>query len=166
MAASGVTHLARSALAAVARFCLTVSVLLLIAITLLVAGQVLARNVFAVGLSWADELARFCGIAMVYLTVPYLLDKGQHIAVELVHDWVRGVARTMVLVVVEVSVVAFGAMTLYGFYGYLVRAAKFTTPAMGMPNLFFYMPALVGMALLTLVAVLRAVALIRDGGGA
>ena len=150
-------------LAALARLGLTVSVLLLLAITILVSGQVLAKNLFALGLPWADELARFCGIAMVYLTVPYLLDRGQHIAVELIHDRLRGSARTVVLAFVELSVVAFGAMTLYGFYGYLERAAKFTTPAMGMPNLFFYMPALVGMALLTLVALARTAALF--GGG-
>jgi TRAP-type transport system small permease protein len=166
MAARGFTDTVRQALAGLARLCLVISILLLIAITALVAAQVVARNIFAQGLPWADELARFCGIAMVYLTIPYLLDKGQHIAVEFVPQSLAGAARMLVLVIADVSVVAFGALTLYGFYAFLERAAKFTTPALGMPNLFFYMPALAGMGLLTLVALARTLTLLRGPGSA
>lgn len=160
----GFTDAVRRGLAGLARLCLVVSILLLIAITGLVAAQVVARNVFAQGLPWSDELARFCGIAMVYLTIPHLLDKGQHIAVGFLPESLSGGRRTLVLMAAELSVVAFGALTLYGFYAFLERAAKFTTPSLAMPNLFFYMPALVGLALLTLLALARTIGLLRGPG--
>lgn len=97
---------ARRALGAVARAGLWFSVLLLVAMAVLVAGQVLMRNVFALGLPWADELARWFGIALVYLTIPHLLDRGSHIAVELLPNRLKGRWKTAVLVFAELSVAA------------------------------------------------------------
>jgi TRAP-type C4-dicarboxylate transport system permease small subunit len=39
--------------------------------------------VFNAGLPWAEELARYCGLGVVYLTVPLLLLHDKHIKVEL-----------------------------------------------------------------------------------
>jgi len=163
MSATGIIDGTRRALGTVARLGLGLSILLLFGITVLVSGQVLMRNVFSVGLPWADELARYFGIAMVYLTVPHLLDRGQHIAVELLPNALTGRARAVVLLVAELSVIAFAALSVWGFARFLERAARFSTPALGMPNLVFYMPALLGIVLLALVAVLRAITTLRDG---
>lgn len=151
----------RNALSALARGGLWFSVLLLIAIAMLVAGQVVMRNVFSIGLHWADELARWLGIALVYLTIPYLLDQGTHIAVELLPNRLRGRWRTAVQALSELAVAAFAGLSLFAFYGFLERAARFRTPALELPNLIFYMPAVLGIALLGMVAIMRALTLLR-----
>ncbi|MDF0601259.1 TRAP transporter small permease subunit [Psychromarinibacter sp. C21-152] len=163
MAETGVIATLRGALGAVARAGLWISVLLLVAISALVAGQVVARNVFSLGLPWADELARWFGIALVYLTIPHLLDRGSHIAVEFLPDRLAGKARAAVLAVSDLSVAAFAGISLVAFAGFLDRAARFKTPALGIPNMIFYIPALLGIVLLGLVAILRLAELVRGG---
>ncbi|WFE76691.1 hypothetical protein [Roseinatronobacter sp. S2] len=44
---------------------------------------------------------------------------------------------------------------------FLRRSAQFVTPALGMPNLWFYMPAAFGMGLMGLVALWRLTAVLR-----
>ncbi|WP_043531984.1 TRAP transporter small permease [Litchfieldella xinjiangensis] len=150
-----------AALSALARGGLWLSVLLLIAIALLVAGQVVMRNVFSIGLHWADELARWFGIALVYLTIPYLLNQGTHIAVELLPSRLRGRWRTAALALSELAVAIFAGLSLVAFFKFLERAARFKTPALELPNLIFYMPAIIGIALLGLIAITRLFSLLR-----
>ena len=59
--------------------------------------------------------------------------------------------------------VVFGAMFLVAGWQFMQRAARFSTPALGMPNLIFYLPAIVGMTLMLLVAIDRAVAALTSG---
>ena len=49
-------------------------------------------------------------------------------------------------------------MFLIAGWQFMQRAARFSTPALGMPNLIFYLPAIIGMSLMLLVAIDRAVA--------
>lgn len=159
----GLLDLSRRMLAGLARVGITISVLLLFAITLLVFGQVVMRNVFSIGLPWADELARWFGITLIYFSIPHLLERGQHIAVTLLPDRLKGRARIFVLLCAELSVAAFAILSLCAFQQFLERAARFTTPAMEMPNLIFYMPPLIGLILLALIAVLRTLAILKHG---
>lgn len=135
--------------------CVGVAMCLLIAITVLVVAQVVARNLFSIGLPWADEAARFAGIAMVYLATPYLLFHGQHVAVTMLSDAMTGMKRSCCLVLAELATLGFCALTLYGFYRFLLRAGRFASPALGLPNLWIYMPALVSIALLAVVSLYR-----------
>ena len=150
----------RGAFSALARGGLVVSILLLIAIAALVSGQVLMRNVFSMGLPWADELARWFGIALVYFTLPHLLLRGDLIAVELVPSTLKGRVRVAVLCLIELAIAGFGLLSLMAFAMFLERAARFTTPALSLPNLWFYMPALAGVVLLTVIAGMRALSLL------
>lgn len=150
----------RAALNMVARGGLWLSILLLMAIAALVAGQVVMRNAFSIGLHWADELARWFGIALVYLTIPHLLGRGAHIAVELLPNRLEGRWRLAVLAICELAVAVFAGLGLVAFHAFLERAAHFRTPALDLPNLYFYMPAVVGIALLGIIAVVRALTLL------
>lgn len=161
MASGGAAPLDRRLLAGAARFCLGLAVLLLLVIVAAVVAQVVARNLFDLGLPWADELARFAGIALVYLAVPHLLLQGQHIAVELLAGLLRGWPARLRAALSELAVLAFCGLTLFGFARFLARAARFATPVMGLPNLLFYLPALIGIALLALVALHRLVRSLR-----
>lgn len=163
MSTNGLLGLANTALSRMARFGLNFSVLLLFAITILVAGQVLMRNAFSMGLPWADELARWFGIMLIYFCIPHLLLRGQHITVTLLTDQLSGRWRAAVLLIGELSIAVFAVISLFAFQAFLERAARFTTPAMNMPNLIFYMPAVIGIVLLALIALLRALTILRTG---
>ena len=60
-----VETLSRAIFARLARLGLSFSIFLLALIAALVVLQVAARNLFDLGLPWADELARFCAIGLV-----------------------------------------------------------------------------------------------------
>ncbi|MBP1849321.1 TRAP transporter small permease [Rhizobium halophytocola] len=154
---------AHTILLRIAQLLMAVAVLLLALMAVLVVLQVVARNGFDLGLPWADELARFSGVALVYLALPLLAVRSQHVAVDMLPQFLGGRSRRVMAVVAEAGVFVFCAITLYGMQAYLMRAGKFATPAMGLSNWIFYAPAVVGITLLGLVALVRLLCL--AGGG-
>jgi TRAP-type transport system small permease protein len=128
----------------------------LLAVTGLIALQIVAREVFVAGIAWADELARYAGLTLVFLGIPMLLARNEHVRVDMFLMMIPARPRRWLAVANEVLMAAFAALFLLAGWLFMERAAKFATPAMGMPNLFFYMPTLVGMALMLLVALERA----------
>ncbi len=151
---------AASALEALATGCRTLAMLLLAALCVCVVGQVVGRNLFDAGMPWADELARFCGVAIVFLCIPLLALRGQHVAVDMVPMMLSGRSRRWALVFSELLVLCFAGLTLWGLYAFLGRAWKFATPTLGIPNWVFYAPAIVGFALLAVITIGRLAALV------
>jgi len=152
---------ARGWLAGLCRLLELVTMWLLGVITLLIIAQIAARDVFKVGAPWAEELARYCGLSLVYLALPLLLLQGKHIHVDVLLKQLRGIPRRLVLIANEAFTVLFCAMFLWGGWAFMQRAAKFSTPAIGMPNWLYYLPAFLGMIVFTVVAVLRLVRALR-----
>jgi TRAP-type C4-dicarboxylate transport system permease small subunit len=153
---------AAGALEALAKACRTLAMLLLAALCMLVVGQVVGRNLFNAGMPWADELARFCGVAIVFLCIPLLALRGQQVAVDMVPMMLPERARRWASAFSELLVLAFAALTLWGLYAFLGRAWKFATPTLGIPNWVFYGPAVIGFALLAVVTIGR-LAMILSG---
>jgi|GEM_PF-933510 len=135
------------------------AMLMLLAMAALVVLQVVARDVLHLGLAWADELARYAGLAVVYLTVPLLLLQNKHVAVDIVVTRLRGVARGAVEFINELLMLAFCVLFLWGGWAFIQRAGRFATPALGMPNTLFYLPVMAGMVLLCAASVIRLVRL-------
>jgi TRAP-type C4-dicarboxylate transport system permease small subunit len=161
MEASAASGRAGRALEAASLGCRFLAILFLIVMTVCIVGQVIGRNVFNVGMPWADELSRVSGIAIVFLAVPLLALRGQHVAVDMVPMLLKPRARRIVLVAAELMVLGFSAFMLFALQAFLLRAGKFATPAMGLTNWFVYTPAMIGFALLALVTILRLVVLVR-----
>lgn len=137
------------------RACRFAGVLALAAMSILVVLQIAGRNFFDLGLPWADELARFACVALVFLCVPSLAIRGQMVAVDLLKMALPDRSGRYLSVLVDLAVLTFAALTLYGFHSFLGRAGKFTTPATGMSNWIFYAPALAGFGLLALISIAR-----------
>ncbi len=140
-----------------------VAMALLGVMTAFIIVQVAARNVFALGLPWAEELARYSGLGVVYLTVPLLLLRDRHIKVDMLLVRARGASAHALSIVNELLVVAFCLLFLYGGWRFLQRAAQFSTAALGIPNWLYYLPAAIGMVLLTVVALVRLARIVRSG---
>ncbi|SNY93467.1 TRAP-type C4-dicarboxylate transport system, small permease component [Cohaesibacter sp. ES.047] len=128
--------------------------LLLALLASLIVIQVVARNFFDKGLPWADELARFSCFSLVFLSVPLLALKRAMVSVTLFQELVGDAVRRWLQLLSEMSLLAFAGFMLWGFAAYLPRAGKFLTPAMGMPNWWFYSLALIGTIVLAIVALL------------
>jgi TRAP-type C4-dicarboxylate transport system permease small subunit len=136
----------------------TVAIMALIAATALIMLQIVAREVFVAGVSWADELARFAGLTVIFMGVPALLARDEHVRVDMFINMTPERMRRFFVVGNDVLMVVFSALFIYSGWLFLQRAARFSTPAMGMPNLVWYLPAIIGMLLTLLVAIQRAVA--------
>jgi len=144
-------------LSATGRGMLICAMIFLGCMTFLIAIQVVSRNFFNMGLPWADELARFTGLGLVFFTIPLLQYHGKHIAVDIFSSRLSGVAARLGSLINEAAVLALMVLILISFNSYLQRAAHFATPATGMPNWVFYAPALIGIVVCTLVTILRVV---------
>jgi len=142
-------------LSATGRGMLICAMIFLGCMTLLIAIQVVSRNFFNMGLPWADELARFTGLGLVFFTIPRLQYQGKHIAVDIFSSRLTGVVGRIAGIINEVAVLALLVLMLISFNSFLQRAAHFATPATGMPNWVFYAPALIGIVVCTLITVLR-----------
>ena len=157
------THPLRATIRWLCRFAEAVAIVALIAATALIMLQIVAREVFVAGVSWADELARYAGLTVVFMGVPALLARDEHVKVDMFLNMMRPRARHFVSVTNDLLMVVFGAMFLVAGWQFMQRAARFATPALGMPNLVFYLPAIIGMTLMLLVAIDRAVAALTAG---
>lgn len=159
--------LSARALAALCRYAEIVAMWAVVGITALILMQVVAREAFAAGLPWADELARYLGLCVIFLVVPILLANDEHVKVDLFLNMMPPGARRLVSAANEVLTVIFCALFLYAGWLFMQRAWKFASPAIGIPNLVWYLPAMIGMTLLLAVAIRRAIAAFgRDEGSA
>jgi TRAP-type transport system small permease protein len=157
------THPLRATIRWLCQFAEAVAIVALIAATALIMLQIVAREVFVAGVSWADELARYAGLTVIFMGVPALLARDEHVKVDMFLNMMRPRARHFFIVTNDVLMVVFGAMFLVAGWQFMQRAARFATPALGMPNLVFYLPAIIGMTLMLLVAIDRAVAALTAG---
>lgn len=167
-----VAHPVRRALFAVCRLAENLAIFMLLAVTTLVMIQVFARELFNDGAPWADELARFCGLGLIFLAVPLLLLKDGHVRVDMFVNLLPRAPRRVVDILNECLVVLFCVMYLVSGWFFMLRAGKFASPALAIPNLVYYMPAAIGMALTLLAALDRvgsawrgALARSTDAGG-
>jgi TRAP-type C4-dicarboxylate transport system permease small subunit len=151
----------RAFLARLAQLGVLFGILLLALISSLVVLQVAARNFFDLGLPWADELARFCGIGLVFLATPSLAGRQVLVAVTMLPDALAPAAKRWMVLLSDLATLAFAGLMLWSFAAFLPRAGKFLTPAMGVPNWFYYSLALLGTLLLTAIAVSRIIATLR-----
>ena len=145
----------RPALLRLAGLCEWLAIAMLVAATTLIMVEVIARSLFDVGLPWAGELARYSGLGVIFLTVPLLLARDGHVKVDLFFNLIGGAPRRLVAVVNELLILGFCILFMLSSYWFMQRAGRFSTPALAIPNLVYYLPAMVGMALTTLVSLDR-----------
>lgn len=143
-----------------------VAMALLVGCTAAIMVEVFARGLFDLGLPSAGELARYAGLGLIFLTVPLLLAQDAHVKVDMFFRLAKGRPRRALAVFNELVTLAFCLLFLVSCWWFMQRAARFSTPALAMPNLWYYMPAIAGMALTTLVALDRVIGIFtgREAG--
>ena len=136
------------------------AMLMLVGATAAIMVEVVARGLFDLGLPGVGEFARWAGLGLIFLTVPLLLARGEHVKVDMLFERSRGTTRRVLAVGNELATLAFCALFLVSCWWFMQRAARFSTPALGLPNLVYYLPAIAGMVLATLVALDRVAGLL------
>jgi TRAP-type C4-dicarboxylate transport system permease small subunit len=133
------------------------AMVMLAVVTALILLQVVGRELLNDGMPWADELARLGGLGLIFLAAPLLLARDLHVKVDFFVNLMPEGVRRPALKLVDLLTVVFCGLFLVAGWFFLQRAGRFSTPALSLPNLLFYLPAIVGVALLALVAVHRLV---------
>lgn len=143
-----------------------VAMAMLVVCTTAVMVEVVARGLFDLGLPGVGEIAKWAGLALIFLTVPLLLARDEHVKVDMLFQLTQGWPRRALAVFNELATLAFCVFFLVSCWWFMQRAARFSTPALSIPNLWYYMPAICGMALTTLVAVDRVLGILRGRAAA
>lgn len=138
-----------------------VAMVLLVGATAAIMVEVVARGLFDLGLPGVGEFARWAGLGLIFLTVPLLLARDEHVKVDLLFEASRGRMRRVLAVGNELATLAFCVLFLVSCWWFMQRAGRFSTPALGVPNLVYYLPAIAGMVLAALVALDRVAGLLR-----
>jgi TRAP-type C4-dicarboxylate transport system permease small subunit len=136
----------------IAGFFEKVSLATLAAIATLVFAQIVLRNFFSLAYASLDELARFAHISLVFLLVPLLFREGLHINVDLLTRQVPPAARRVLAALAALLTALYSAVFLVSEYQFMMKNGSVPTPALGIPNWFFFAGAYVGMALLLVTA--------------
>ncbi len=134
---------------------------LLAMMAVLIVLQVAARNFMDLGLPWADELARFSSIGMVFVAIPALAGRQVMVAVTMLPDMAKPKPRQFMILLADLATLAFAALMLWSFAEFLPRAGKFLTPALRVPNWVYYSLALTGSLFLCAVALHRVCGALR-----
>lgn len=150
----------RPVLLPLCRFFEGVAMLMLVVATSAIMVEVVARGVFHVGLPAVGEVARYAGLAVIFLGVPLLLANDSHVKVDMFQRMATGRPLKLLSLFNELVTLAFCVFFLVSCWWFMQRAGRFSTPAMNMPNTWYYMPAIAGMALTTLVAADRVLSLV------
>lgn len=128
--------------------------------TIAIMVEVFARGLFNQGLPGVGEIARYAGLALIFLGVPLLLARDEHVRIDMFLSRAKGLSRHVLDVFNELATLAFCVFFLVSCWWFMQRAARFSTPALSIPNLYYYMPAIAGMVLASLVALDRAIGIL------
>jgi TRAP-type C4-dicarboxylate transport system permease small subunit len=123
--------------------------------TVLVFVQVIFREVFNVGLQWVFELSRFFQVTMVWLGVPCLLYKKQHIRITALYDKFPETVRHMLDIFFYVIMFICVLMISVGYYHYFLALGKMVSPILSIPNMVFFSSIAIGIFFSLLVLIFK-----------
>jgi len=118
-------------------------------------AQVIFRYVFEFSLPWADELARYCLVWMVFVGMVVALVRGQHVTVDLLRARYQGRVRLLMLSVIDLACAVLFGTLLYGGVLLMQLAVGQTTSGLGMPKYLVYAALPLGAVLMLVELALR-----------
>lgn len=117
--------------------------------------QVVCRYLLSFSLPWADELARFCLVWMVFVGMVSALVRGQHVTVDLLLDRYRGRVQRWMLNVIDLACAALFVVLLQGGVQLMELTATQTTSGMNLPKPVVYAAVPIGAVLILVEYALR-----------
>jgi TRAP-type C4-dicarboxylate transport system permease small subunit len=135
-------------------------------ISAVVTAEVFLRDTFGVSIGVHEELTRYLMIWVAMLGSVLLTYDGSHIRVALISDLLSGKAKTAMLLTVDLVVIFFLSVFVYGCVINLPGTLRQDTVTLGVGMVWFHAALPVGGALMLLVAamnLLRTIAVARAG---
>jgi TRAP-type C4-dicarboxylate transport system permease small subunit len=124
-------------------------------IVMVIAGfaQVINRNLVGAGISWFEELARYCMIYMALLATEVGLRDGTQISVTAFVDKLGPRPREILGILAKLIVVVFAAIVFYTSFEFLDKQIRFNarSPGLNVPMYIPYFALTFSFALITLV---------------
>ena len=137
-----------------------VATLLLTASTFVAAFNVITRKFFhgVAGFTWAEELATYCCVLMLFVGVAFLEFTNKHLTIGIMGPLIKNEkARAIVDQATRIlrGIVTLGLLGIVLRYGVVVLGhmytSNMTTWAMRLPKLYFFIPMLVGFAMVVVI---------------
>ena len=127
----------------------TLVAILLAAIVLLIAGNVVMRYIFNASLSWGEELTLWFFVWFIWLAVSQAFHKREHIRITVFRDLLPEKARRVVNIVVDLLVLAFFAVLIVECLKLINQpfVASQNSVVLGLPIPILYASAPVGATL-------------------
>jgi TRAP-type C4-dicarboxylate transport system permease small subunit len=119
-------------------------------ISAVIFAQILLRNLFSIGFPWADELSRFLHIVLIFLTVPVLYRERIIFKIDIAIERLPASAQNVVGAFTSLVCVAFSLVFLFSFVQFMRASWDVPTPALQMPNLFFFFSVFLGILMFLL----------------
>ena len=129
------------------------SVVFLTTLCLSVFTQIVMRNFFSAGSVVLEEFARFSLVSLVFLMIPVLSLRNQHIIVDFVLNKLPAPTRRVFDLVIQIFCVVCSAFLIVAISNIMKRNYNVKTAALRMPNWLFYMPVALGLALNVVAAI-------------
>ena len=120
------------------------------ALVLIVLSDVLARNLFATSISWAQEMAVILLIGSVWLGLAGASLQGQLFGVSILTDRLSSRNRRVVETAADLCVIAIAAATVHAAHAQMTTARFTTFLALGWPKWILAALLAVGMTLVIL----------------
>lgn len=139
------------------------SVILVLLIGMIIL-QIVLRGVFQVSLMGTGELSRYFLVCVVFLSLPLVSRSGGHIRMEEIQNaFPLFVRRTIRYLSWVFALIAFGTVSVSATIGAITNMGRVTS-SLEMPFLLFYLPTMLGFALVSLeyIVMVLSVLITRD----
>ena len=110
--------------------------------------QVLNRNIFHLGISWLEELSRYCMIYMALLAAEIGLRDGTQIAVTALTDKLKGTFKNVVEIIAKAVVCVTSFKLLW-----MQSVSNQVSPGLGLPMIVPYFAITFSFAIISIVQV-------------
>lgn len=133
-----------------------------IVMTLAAFAQVANRNVIHAGVSWFEELARYCMVYMTLLGTEIGLRDGTQIAITAIIDRFKGIPKLLLDIFGKIVIVAFSALVFWHSLTLMQKQIQFgqDSPGLGVPMYVPYAALPISFAIITLVQAATLLALV------
>lgn len=121
-------------------------VILLVALSLVMMAQVIARYVFQAGFTWAEEFCRYCFVYSGMLSAGYCIRKGVGLRVDALYGFFPQIMKTVIDLAGKILVTAVYAYMAYGSIGLIATTTSIST-AIQLPMQYVYAAIPLGMGL-------------------
>lgn len=140
-----------------------ITAFLIVGMVVLTLLQVITRYGLHSGFEWTEELARIDLIYLTFFGSVVAFQRNEHLRIGTFVDGLRPEIRRPIAALVHLASAAVLATVVWQGLPLLSRFWPVLSAALGWPTTFFYLPVVVGCALMALYHVLEAVRLLRGG---